>query len=112
VLNYYLCNDAMPLPFTPEKQILKMRCGQDYVLTSMAAQTGFDRTIFPELLSEASQENPKDTPLYLFQSGWIDDKKEDWQTELRELGGNPRNFGQNILLCPFPPISHSQKPAP
>jgi hypothetical protein len=112
VLNYYLCDDAMPLPFTPEKQILKMRCGQDYVLTSMAAQTGFDRTIFPELLSEARQENPEDTPLYLFQSGWIDDQEEDWQTELRELGGNPRNFGQNILLCPFPPISHSQQPAP
>jgi hypothetical protein len=112
VLNYYLCNDAMPLPFTPEKQILKMRCGQDYVLTSMASQTGFERTLFPELLSEAKQENPKDMPLYLFQSGWIDDKKEDWQTELRELGGNPRNFGQNILLCPFPPISHSRQPAP
>jgi hypothetical protein len=112
VLNYYLCNDAMPLPFTPEKQILKMRCGQDYVLTSMAAQTGFERTLFPELLSEAKQENPKDTPLYLFQSGWIDDKEEDWHIELRELGGNPRNFGQNILLCPFPPISHPRQPAP
>jgi hypothetical protein len=112
VLNYYLCNDAMPLPFTPEKQILKMRCGQDYVLTSMAAQTGFERTLFPELLSEAKQENPKDTLLYLFQSGWIDDKEEDWHIELRELGGNPRNFGQNILLCPFPPISRSRQPAP
>jgi hypothetical protein len=112
VLNYYLCNDAMPLPFTPEKQILKMRCGQDYVLTSMAAQTGFERTLFPELLSEAKQENPKDTLLYLFQSGWIDDKEEDWHIELRELGGNPRNFGQNILLCPFPPISHPRQPAP
>jgi len=112
VLNYYLCNDEMTLPFTPEKQILKMPCGQDYVLTSTAAQTGFDQTIFSELLSEARQQNPEETTLYLFQSGWIDDKEEDWQTELRELGGKPRNFGRNILLCPFPPISHSQQPAP
>ena len=44
---------------------------------------------------------PEETSLYLFQSGWIDDKEEDWLTELRGLGGNPRNFGPNILLCPF-----------
>jgi hypothetical protein len=101
VLNYYLCNDAMPLPFTLEKELLKLPCGQYYLLTSMATQTGFDRTTFPELLSRAMQENAKETTLYLFQSGWIDDKEEDWLTELRGLGGDPRNFGPNILLCPF-----------
>jgi hypothetical protein len=53
------------------------------------------------LLSRAMQENARETRLYLFQSGWIDDKEEDWLTELRGLGGNPRNFGPNILLCPF-----------
>ena len=52
MLNYYLCGDAMPLPFTPEKQILKLRCGQYYVLASMATQTGFDRPSFPELLTK------------------------------------------------------------
>lgn len=101
VLNYYLCNDAMLLPFAPQVPVLKLRCGQYYVLTSMAPQTGFDRATFPELLSEARQENTGETNLYLFQSGWIDDKEEDWLTELRALGGNPRNFGPNILLCPF-----------
>jgi hypothetical protein len=67
----------------------------------MEAQTGFDRAAFPELLSRAMQENARETILYLFQSGWIDDKEEDWLIELRRLGGDPRNFGPNILVCPF-----------
>lgn len=101
VLNYYLCSDAMPLPFTAEKQILKLRCGQYDVLTSMATQTGFDRPTFPELLAEARQENAAEKTVYLFQSGWIDEKEEDWLNELRGLGGNPHSFGPNILLCPL-----------
>jgi hypothetical protein len=100
VLNYYRCNDAMALPFTSPKQLLKFRCGQHSVLASMAAQTGFDRTTFPDLLSHARQENAGE-PLYLFQSGWIDDKEEEWLTELRGLGGEPHDFGPNILTCPF-----------
>jgi 4-amino-4-deoxy-L-arabinose transferase-like glycosyltransferase len=110
VLNYYLCGDAMALPFTPQQPLSKFRCGQYYLLTSMALPAGFDRATFPELLSRAMQENARETSLYLFQSGWIDDKEEDWLTELRGLGGNPRNFGPNILLCPFRRSDTSQRP--
>ena len=110
MLNYYLCGDAMALPFSPQKPLLKLRCGQYYVLTSMAAQTGFDRFTFPELLAEARRENARETTLYLFQSGWIDDREEDWLTELRGLGGHPRNFGPNILLCPFSRADTSRHP--
>ncbi len=101
VLDYYLCGDAMPLPFTPEKQILKLRCGRYYVLASMAVQTGFDRPTFPQLLTNAWQEVPGGSHLYLFQSGWIDDHEQDWLNELRELGGTPNSFGPNILVCPI-----------
>jgi 4-amino-4-deoxy-L-arabinose transferase-like glycosyltransferase len=101
VLNYYLCGEAMALPFTPQEQLLKLRCGNYYVLTSMAEQTGFDRATFPELLWEARQEDAGEKTLYLFRSGWIDNKEKDWPTELRGLGGNPHNFGPNILLCPL-----------
>jgi hypothetical protein len=101
VLDYYLCGDALPLPLTPEKQLRKMPCGQYYVLASTTGQTGFDRATFPELLSQARQETGGEKMLFLFQSGWIDDKAEDWLTELRGLGGDPRNFGPNILLCPL-----------
>ncbi|MCU1271383.1 MAG: hypothetical protein JWN74_2677 [Acidobacteriaceae bacterium] len=99
VLNYYLCDEGMALPFAPEQPLLKLRCGNYYVLTSAATQAGFDRDSFPALLANAWQGVPKETTLYLFQSGWIDDKKEDWLNELRGLGGSPRNFGPNLLLC-------------
>jgi uncharacterized membrane protein len=100
VLNYYLCDEGMNLPYTSQKQLLKFHCGDHDVLTSMAAQTGFDRAAFPELLSQARRENAGQT-LYLFQAGWIDDKQEDWLTELRGVGGDPHNFGSNILVCAF-----------
>jgi hypothetical protein len=89
VLNYYLCDERMTLPFTAEQSLLRFRCGNYYLLTSMAAQSGFDRGSFSELKIK----------LYFFQSGWIDDKEKDWITELRALGCNPRNFGPNILVC-------------
>jgi len=101
VLNYYLCDEAMALPFTPEQSLLKLRCGIYYVLTSTATQAGFDRPSFPVLLANAWEAAPKETTLYMFQSGWIDDKEEDWLNELRGLGGNPRNFGPNILISPI-----------
>jgi 4-amino-4-deoxy-L-arabinose transferase-like glycosyltransferase len=101
VLNYYLCDEGMAMPFAPEQPLLKLRCGNYYVLTSTATQAGFDRAGFPALLANAWQEVPKETTLHLFQSGWIDDKKEDWLNELRGLGGSPRNFGPNILVSPI-----------
>jgi hypothetical protein len=106
VLNYYLCNEGMPLPFTPKDSLIKVPCGKLYVLTSMATQAGFDRDSFSELLTNAWREAPNQTTLYLFQSGWIDDKEESWLKELRAVGGNPRNFGPNILVCPIRRIEH------
>ena len=101
VLNYYLCDEAMSLPFTTQKSLLRSRCGNYFVLTSLATQAGFDRTIFSEHLTHAWQEAPNANVLYLFQSGWINDKEQDWLNELRALGGTPRNFGPNILVCPI-----------
>lgn len=101
VLNYYLCDEGMALPFASEDSLLKLRCGKYYVLTSAVTQSGFDRGNFPVLLVTAWQEVPKEATLYVFQSGWIDDKEEDWIGELRGLGGSPRNFGPNILVSPI-----------
>jgi hypothetical protein len=99
------------LPFTPEEPLSKLRCGNYYVLTSIATPAGFDRATFPELLEKAWQEAPQATSLYLFQSGWIDDKEEDWLNELRALGGTPHNFGPNILVCPIRRTSASASTA-
>jgi hypothetical protein len=100
VLNYYLCAEAMPLPFAPGTADLgSFRCGN---LRVLAANTlaGFDRTAFPSTLNRARQASAQGT-LYLFQAGWIDDKEAEWLAELRKLGGSPQNFGPNILLCRF-----------
>jgi hypothetical protein len=96
----------MPLPFTPKDSLIKLPCGKFYVLTSMATQSGFNRDSFPGLLANAWREAPNQTSVYLFQSGWIDDKEENWLKELRTLGGNPRNFGPNILVCPIRRMEH------
>jgi hypothetical protein len=101
VLNYYLCDERMALPLTSEKPLLKLTCGTYSVVTSMEMQTGFDRASFAELLANAWREVPEASRLYLFQSGWIDDHEQDWLNELRGLGGTPKNFGPNILICPL-----------
>jgi hypothetical protein len=99
VLNYYLCDEKMPLVFFQQREpLLRSKCGDYVVITAANTQTGFDRDRFPDLLKEVSQSAPGQ-PSYLFQSGWINDKEEVWLHELRGLGGNPRNFGPNILVC-------------
>jgi len=102
VLNYYFCAERMPLTFSEQsKLLLRMPCGEYYVLTAGNTQTGFDRQTFPVVLGDAWQSEPKEQRLYVFQSGWINDKEQDWLTELRRLGGDPRNFGPNLLVCPI-----------
>ena len=98
VLNYYLCNQSMAMPFASKDPLLNLPCGKYSVLISMT-QTGFGRATFPELLAKGWQEARQETSMYLFQSGWLDDKEKDWLTELQRLGGRPRNFGPNILVC-------------
>ncbi len=101
VLSYYLCDKHTELPFQPPTDSLPMaRCGDHYILTSARTQQTFDRASFPTLLADAWRKAPTETTLYIFQSGWIDDKEQDWLSELRQLGGKPRNYGPNILVCP------------
>jgi hypothetical protein len=103
VLNYYLCGEGMPLPFSSQKgSFLRLRCGDHDLLVATGTQTGFDRAKFTEILSAAWAQAPEASALYLFQSGWIDDKEQDWLSELRKLGGSPENVGPNILICSIP----------
>ena len=70
------------------------------MLTSERTQQTFDRAVFPSVLAEARRKIATEATLYIFQSGWIDDKAQDWLSELRQSGGKPRNYGPNILVCP------------
>jgi dolichyl-phosphate-mannose-protein mannosyltransferase len=101
VLNYYLCDESMHLPFAPGTNSLQaFPCGHHRVLAANSL-AGFDRDIFPNTLRSAWELTPPATALYVFQSGWIDEKEEEWTAELRSLGGTPQNFGPNILVCAF-----------
>lgn len=113
VLNYYLCDERMALPFSSQEQsLLRLRCGDHDVLVAIGTQAGFDRARFPALLANTWQELKPSYLLYFFQSGWIDDKEEEWRTELRGLGGVPTNFGANILICPITQGSARRSPRP
>jgi hypothetical protein len=101
VLNYYLCAEAMPLPFAPgTTELREFRCG-DRVVLAANTLAGFDRTTFPSILEAAWQNVTAQNTIYLFQAGWIDDKEVEWLAQLRQLGGNPEDFGPNILVCRF-----------
>ncbi|MBO0911458.1 MAG: glycosyltransferase family 39 protein [Acidobacteria bacterium] len=100
VLDFYLCPEPMASPLgRGAAGFVKLPCGGDYVLVAPRSEAGLDRERFPELLAEAWRAAPDAGSLLLFESGWIDDKEAEWLEELRALGGIPRNFGPNILLC-------------
>jgi hypothetical protein len=102
VLNYYLCAKSSDVPCEPTKSLLQSRCGNYNLITSATTQQGFERSMFPGILGDAWQLAPTQETLWLFQTGWIDDKETDWIAELRTLGcTDPRNFGPNILICPL-----------
>jgi Dolichyl-phosphate-mannose-protein mannosyltransferase len=102
VLNYYLCGESMALPSSSQTPaFLRLRCGDHDVLVATGTQTLFNRAQFSQLLAAARQQVPSGTALYLFQSGWIDDKENEWLAELRDLGGVPQNFGPNVLISKF-----------
>ena len=103
VLNYYFCPEPMALPFgRGAASLVKLPCGDAYVLIAPHSEPGLDREKFPELLAEAWRAAPDARSLTLFESGWIDDKEAEWLEELRALGGAPENFGPNVLLCRIP----------
>jgi 4-amino-4-deoxy-L-arabinose transferase-like glycosyltransferase len=99
VLGYYLCGRTEPASKITGALAFS-RCG-DYRLISATNEETFNRASFGALLADVWRHAPEQTTLYLFQSGWIDDREEQWITHLRDLGGDPRNFGPNILVCPI-----------
>ena len=102
VLNYYLCGETMRLSFVSTgDELLKFDCRNHEILIATNTPGGFNRGQFPAQLVKARATVPEGAAIYLFQSGWIDDKEQEWLTQLRGLGGTPQNFGPNILICPF-----------
>ena len=99
VLSYYLCGKNSPLPFgQTSTQLLKWQCGDFVVLTSMRTQQGFTLPELPQVIDQAWQ-SPDVQSLWVFQTGWIEDKQQEWVLALHESGcSEMRNFGPNIRI--------------
>jgi len=101
VLSYYLCGKNSPLPFGHNSdQLFKWQCRDHLVLTSLRTQQGFDLPELPQVINQASRSAPDAQSLWIFQTGWIEDKQREWVAALRQSGCNDmRNFGANIRIC-------------
>jgi hypothetical protein len=101
VLSYYLCGKSSPLPFGDTSDLLfKWRCGDHVVLTSMRTQQGFDLPELPEIIDQARYSAADVQTLLVFQTGWIEDKQQEWIAALGQSRcNNMRNFGPNIRIC-------------
>jgi hypothetical protein len=101
VLSYYLCGKNSALPFgQTSDRFFQWRCGDHVVLTWMRTQQGFDLPDLPKVIDQAWQSALDTQALLVFQTGWIEDKQQEWIAALRQSGCNDmRNFGPNIRIC-------------
>jgi hypothetical protein len=101
VLSYYLCGKNSPLSFGQNSdQLFKWQCGDHIVLTSIRTQHGFGLSKLPQVIDQAWRSAPDAQSLWVFQTGWIEDKQQEWVAALRQSGCNDmRNFGPNIRIC-------------
>jgi Dolichyl-phosphate-mannose-protein mannosyltransferase len=100
VLSYYLCGNS-PLPFGQNSdQLFKWQCSDHIVLTSMRTQQGFRLPELPQIIDQAWHSAPDTQSLWVFQTGWIEDKQQGWIAALSQSGCNDmRNYGTNIRIC-------------
>jgi len=100
-LGYYFCGKHADLPFGQNSdQILRWQCGKHTVLTSLRSQQALN---LPNLLPTVQQSwnaSPQEQALWLFQTGWIEDKKQEWLGTLQDSGcAAAHYFGPNIRIC-------------
>jgi hypothetical protein len=66
----------------------------------MPTQQGFSLPELPQVIDQAWRSAPDAQSLWVFQTGWIEDKQQEWVAALRQSGCNDmRNFGPNIRIC-------------
>lgn len=101
VLGYYLCGRQSFLPFGPTpKRLVSSRCDNHTLLTYVGSQSSFELGEMPQVVQHAWGATPDGvSSLWLFQTGWIDDRPAEWDQKLREMGcGEIRQFGANIRV--------------
>jgi hypothetical protein len=107
VLEYYLCGKQGGLPFgsTP-RAVVAAHCANHTLLTLVGSQNSFEPEDLAPVMQQAWSSMPQSVPtLWLFQTGWIDNRQGEWTSHLHEIGcGEIRNFGENIR------VSRCQRP--
>jgi len=101
VLGYYLCGRQSSLPFGPTpKRLVSSQCDDRTLLTHVGSQNSFESGEMPQVVRQAWGAAPNGvSSLWLFQTGWIDDRVAEWDKQLREIGcGNIHQFGANIRV--------------
>jgi 4-amino-4-deoxy-L-arabinose transferase-like glycosyltransferase len=101
VLGYYFCGKHADLPFGQNSdQVFRWQCGKHTFLTSLRSQQALN---LPNLLPTVQQSwnaSPQEQALWLFQTGWIEDKKQEWLSTLQDSGcADTHYFGPNIRIC-------------
>ena len=101
VLGYYLCGRRSSLPFGPTpKAVVASQCDNHQFLTFIGSQNSFDLEEMPQVMQQAWRAAPNGvSSLWLFQTGWIDNRPSEWDQMLRELGcADMHSFGANIRV--------------
>jgi len=101
VLGYYLCGKEARLPFGPTPAaVVPANCNHQRLFTLVGSQSSLAPEELPEAMQTAWSSVPENVPgLWLFQTGWIDDRPDVWGSELVRIGcGEIHNFGANIRV--------------
>jgi 4-amino-4-deoxy-L-arabinose transferase-like glycosyltransferase len=101
VLEYYLCGKQSWLPFGPTpRAVMSAHCANHTLLTLVGSQNSFEPEDFSPVMQQAwSSVPPSVSSLWLFQTGWIDNRQSEWTSHLHEIGcGEIHNFGENIRV--------------
>jgi hypothetical protein len=101
VLEYYLCGKQGWLPFGPTpRAVVSAHCANHTLLTLVGSQNSFEpEDVAPVMQQAWSSVPPSVSGLWLFQTGWIDNRQSEWASHLHEIGcGEIHNFGENIRV--------------
>lgn len=108
VLGYYLCEKQNSLPFGPTpRTVVSSQCGVHTLLTYVGSQNSLALGEVQKVVRQAWTSVPEGvTSLWLFQTGWIDDRPAEWDQKLREIGcGEIHDFGANIRVSRCQPMA-------
>lgn len=101
VLEYYLCGQRGWLPFGPTpRAVVSAHCANHTLLTLVGSQNSFEPEDLASRMQQAWSSVPRGvSSLWLFQTGWIDNRQSEWTSNLHEIGcGEIHNFGENIRI--------------